>query len=80
MRKLMVKVSRDLTQVLYLVEGDEEIPLSHVPPNFEPYITFDVQLHGPSWFKNPELHLHPSISHMGRSGPTLKEVLGGDSD
>ncbi len=35
-RRLVIKTSRDLTQVLYLIEGGEEKPLTPVPANFKP--------------------------------------------
>lgn len=75
-------MSKDLTQVLYLVDGGEEIPLSYVPPGFEPNREYEVIGTGPRWFREREaakkVYLHPSISYGEKTGPRVGDLLGGD--
>lgn len=77
----MVRISADLTQVLYLVEGDKEESLTYEPPGFKPIKELEILKDGPEWLKDRralEVYLHPSVSYRGKARPQIKEILGGE--
>jgi hypothetical protein len=74
-RRLVIRASKDLTQVLYLVEEGREEPLSIVPPNFKPEIEDDLMeiLRKRLGGKAGEVFVHKSIGDK-----RIKDILGGD--
>ena len=84
-RRLVIKISADLTQVVLLEEGEREIPLTPVPEGFSPIKEFVISFDGervrssskylPLGSKGTpweEITLHPSLG-----GRKVGEILKG---
>jgi len=78
-RRLVIRASRDLTQVLYLIEDGREEPLTAVPPDFEPQMEFDAVEALRKLLKEraEETYLHRSI-RWKKDVFKVKDILEGD--
>jgi hypothetical protein len=78
-RRLVIRASRDLTQVLYLIEDGREEPLTAVPPDFEPEIEFDAVKALRKLLKEraEDTYLHRSI-RWKKDVFKVKDILEGD--
>ena len=78
-RRLVIRASKDLTQVLYLIEDGKEVPLTAVPSDFKPEIEFDVVNALRKLLKEraEETYLHRSI-RWKKDVFKVKDILEGD--
>jgi len=82
-RHLLVKLSQDLTQVLYLVDDSGERAISYEPPGFEPVLEFKIPEDGPRWLRGEnarKVYLHPSVRWGSARHTRIGDVLEGDGN